>query len=270
MQILKAIIFDVDGTLANTEEIHRQSFNQAFEEFNLSFFWSETDYARLLAISGGRERLYAFFKANRDNFKRDINLRDYARKVHTCKSEIYRQKLVAGHIGLRSGVRRLLSEAKQRDIKLAIATSSSTANVETLLINNLGKNALSDFEAIVTCDVVQDKKPSPAVYQFTLAEMGLEPEHCIAIEDTTNGNRAALAAGLKTVITTHDFTVDNDFEGASLVIDQLGEPDMPYKPAAGQIDNYSYVDVDLLQAIISNAAMNTGESWSEQPVSLAK
>ena len=270
MQTLKAIIFDVDGTLANTEETHRQSFNKAFEEFNLNFNWSESDYAGLLSISGGRERLYCFLKNNRDNIRGDINLRDYTRKMHQRKSEIYREKLVAGHIGLRTGVLRLITEARQRGIKLAIATSSSMVNVETLLKNNLGEDALSDFEVIVTSDVVQDKKPSPAAYQFALAELGLEPEHCIAIEDTTNGNRAALAAGVKTVITTHEFTVDNDFEGASLIVDQLGEPDIPYRAISGQIDNYRYVDVDLLEAILSDAAIKNNEGWSEQGVSMAK
>ncbi|NIN34968.1 MAG: HAD-IA family hydrolase, partial [Gammaproteobacteria bacterium] len=117
-----------------------------------------------------------------------------------------------------------INEAKNKEILLAIATSSSSKNVATLLESNLGKQALSLFETIVTCDIVEDKKPSPAVYQYALAQMGLEAQDCIAIEDTYNGNLSALNTGIKTVITIHDFTVQDDFTGASLVIDNLGEP----------------------------------------------
>ena len=250
MRKLKAIIFDVDGTLAATEETHRQAFNEAFREFDIPFQWSVSEYIDLLNISGGKERIYQFLKSQTFDIPGKENLRDYTRKVHQRKSEIYREKLIAGHIGLRNGVERLIKEARQKGIIMAIATCTSTENVEVLLKNALGGTALSYFDTLVSCDLVADKKPSPAVYQYALANLGLKPENCVVIEDTSNGNLAALAAGMKSVITTHPLTVDEDFTGASLVIDQLGEPDEHLTVFSGNALGASYVDIDLLEKII--------------------
>lgn len=263
MQALKAIIFDVDGTLANTEETHRQSFNTAFEEFDLDYHWSVEDYTGLLSISGGRERILSFLKSRDYAIRSDLSLRNFARRLHKRKSEIYREKLVAGHIGLRSGVRRLINEARMNNIKVGIATATSHANVETLLRYNMGDDALSQFDAVVTSDLVKDKKPSPVVYQFAIAELGLTPEHCIAIEDTMNGNRSALAASLKTLITTHSFTRNNDFTGASLVVDQLGEPELPFQLIEGNPSKHTYVNLHLLDGLLGGGQEDNNEAWSE-------
>ncbi len=270
MQSLKAIIFDVDGTLANTEETHRQSFNSAFDEFGLGYHWSEQEYADLLSISGGRERITAYLKAQDFKVKGDFNLREFALRLHQRKSEIYRENLIAGQVGLRNGVLRLITEAKQKGVKLGIATATSRSNVETLLRHNLGKDAMTQFDAVVTCDIVKDKKPSPAVYQFAIAELGLTPETCIAIEDTTNGNKAACVSGLKTVITTHAFTMDNDFTGASLIINQLGELDKPFNVISGKSYGASYVDVGLLKCILNEEEYVTAEVWPDNVVVVAK
>jgi HAD superfamily hydrolase (TIGR01509 family) len=249
MAQLKAIIFDVDGTLANTEEIHRQAFNAAFTEFGLEYSWSEQEYTQLLSISGGKERIYAFLKEKNTTPNNEHSLREYSLVIHKRKSEIYREKLIAGHIGLRNGVERLLNEAASVGVRLAIATCTSISNVETLLKNALGPDALLRFDAIVTSDIVIDKKPSPVVYQFALAELGLRPSDCIAIEDTHNGNLAALETGLKTVITTHPLTLDNNFTGASLILDQLGEPNNPFTVSAGNAYGATCVDIRLLEKI---------------------
>lgn len=247
MPSLKAIIFDVDGTLANTEETHRQAFNTAFREFDLPYHWSKAEYTKLLSVSGGRERIYKFLQKNGYDYKNDLeHLHNFSLAIHQRKSMIYRQKLESGHIPLRSGVKRLLDEAEDKKIKLAIATSTSLSNVETLLALNLGKDALQRFDAIVTSDIVVDKKPSPAVYQFALAEIGMDAENCIAIEDTINGNFAAQSAGLKTVITTHAYTVDSEFNGACLVVNNLGEPDAPFDVTSGDNFGSNYVDIELL------------------------
>lgn len=271
MQQLKAIIFDVDGTLANTEETHRQAFNAAFDEFKLDFCWSEQEYAKLLSISGGRERILAFLKSRAFDPRGDISLREISRRIHVRKSQIYRDKLLRGHVGLRTGVRRLLNEARERNIRLGIATATSTANVETLLLAELGRSALSRFEVVVTSDIVADKKPSPIVYQFAMAELGLTPGECIAIEDTSNGNRSAIAAGLKTVITTHAFTTDNDFNGASLVLNQLGEPDDPFTIGSGIAGDSTFVDIALLEKLINQGkAGEDADAWEELPAIVAK
>jgi len=252
MRKLKAIIFDLDGTLAATEETHRQAFNTAFTEFNIPFQWSVSEYIELLNISGGKERILKFLQSKEFEAPGNEYLREYTLKVHQRKSEIYREKLIAGHIGLRNGVDRLIKEAKQKGISMAIATCTSTANIEVVLRSALGEDALSNFETLVSCDLVVDKKPAPAVYQYALASLGLKPENCIVVEDTSNGNRAALSAGLKTVITTHPLTVDEDFTGASLVIDQLGEPDKHFTVNSGDSFGAGYVNIDLLMKITSS------------------
>ncbi len=260
MQQLKAIIFDVDGTLANTEETHRQAFNAAFNEFGLAYHWSEQEYAQRLSISGGKERIYAYLNEQDVNPDIDQGIREYYLRIHQRKSEIYREKLVAGHIGLRKGVARLLEEANSKGLKLGIATCTSKSNVETLLKKALGGDVMSRFDAVATSDIVTDKKPSPVVYQFVLAQLGLSPDVCIAIEDTYNGNCAALAAGLQTVIITHAFTINDDFEGAQLILDNLGEPDQPFSVIAGNADGAHYVDIALLEKISStNASIDNWE-----------
>jgi len=264
MRKLKAIIFDVDGTLAATEETHRQAFNAAFTEFNIPFQWSVSEYIELLNISGGKERILKFLQSKEFEAPGNENLREYTLKVHQRKSEIYREKLIAGHIGLRNGVDRLIKEAKQKGISMAIATCTSKANVEVVLENALGENALSYFITLVSCDLVTDKKPSPAVFQYALANLGLKPENCVVLEDTSNGNRAALAAGIKTVITTHPLTVDEDFTGASLVIDQLGEPEENFTVSSGDAFGANYVDMDLLEKIISADCSTHEASYPEQ------
>ena len=265
MRKLKAIIFDVDGTLAATEETHRQAFNAAFKEFNIPFQWSVFEYIELLDISGGKERILKFLQSKEYIAPENGNLRNHTLKVHQRKSEIYREKLIAGHIGLRNGVERLIKEAKDKGISMAIATSTSTANVETVLKSALGEDALSYFETLVSCDLVADKKPSPAVYQYALANLGLKPENCVVIEDTSNGNRSALAAGIQTVISTHPLTADEDFTGASLVIDQLGEPENNFAVSSGNSFGAGYVDVDLLEKIISADCSTHEVSDLEQP-----
>jgi len=266
MRKLKAIIFDLDGTLAATEETHRQAFNAAFTEFNIPFQWSVSEYIELLDISGGKERILQFLQSKEFAAPENKSLRDYTLKIHKRKSEIYREKLIAGHIGLRDGVERLLKEAKAKGISMAIATSTSTANVETVLKSALGEDALSYFETLVSCDLVADKKPSPVVYQYALANLGLKPENCVVLEDTCNGNRAALTAGIKTVITTHPLTVDEDFGGASLVVDQLGEPGKNFAVSSGDSFGAGYVDVDLLEKIISADCSAHDISNLEQPM----
>src|SRR3989304_8076792 len=125
---LKAIIFDVDGTLANTEEIPRRSFNEAFMEFGLNHVWSVPEYTNLLAISGGKERITAFLKSRDFSFSSDIDVRELALRIHQRKSEIYREHLHHGRISPRPGVVRLINEAREHGIRLGIATSTSLSN----------------------------------------------------------------------------------------------------------------------------------------------
>ena len=270
---LQAIVFDMDGTLADTEEIHRQAFNRAFAEFGFEWQWSPEEYHDLLSISGGRERIRQYLVTKRERQRSTAALRQLALTVHKRKSQVYRELLSAGHVVLRPGVKRLLQEARAQSIRLAIATSSSRRNVETLLTTTLGAESAGLFRAFATCDVVEDQKPSPAIYQYALAELGIEPEHAVAIEDTRNGNLAARTAGLKTIITTHRYTRDNDFRGAALVLDQLGEPDQQFLVLTGEAHGATFVNLDLLRRILAGdeyPAPMTGNTWQPCPVMAAK
>lgn len=261
---LQGIIFDVDGTLADTEEFHRQAFNEAFDEFDLGWHWSREEYTDLLAISGGRERIRAYGESHLQPRLKPAALRELALDVHTRKSTIYRDKLCNGHIGLRPGVLRLLENARLGGVHCAIATSTSSFNVDTLMHHALDRPVGDYFEAIVTSDIVVDKKPSPAVYQFAMAELGLAPDECVAIEDTASGNRAARSAGLKTVITTHQFTRHHDFTGASLVLDELGTPQHPFTVHEGNAYGARYVDIALLDALLTGTyEPQTQQDWQQ-------
>jgi HAD superfamily hydrolase (TIGR01509 family) len=249
---LKGIIFDVDGTIADTEEIHRQAFNQTFNEFNINWHWSEDDYRKILFISGGKERFKKFLHEDETLKSKIENPERFILELHKQKSEYYRSILESGDIQLRPGIVRLINEARDKKIQLGIATSSSIANLTALFNKTLNIEPNELFNSIVASDTVQDKKPSPAVYQCVLAGLGLSAESCIAIEDTQNGNLSALAADLKTVITTHAYTIDNDFTGAAIVINHLGEPDNAFTVSHGTACGKSYVDIELLNNIISS------------------
>jgi len=248
---LKGIIFDVDGTLADTEEYHRQAFNKAFTEFDLEWHWSKQDYHDLLSISGGKERFKICLNQDPDLKARIDNVPEFISDLHQCKSHHYRSMLASGHIRLRPGIERLINEAVSEGIMLGVATSSSEANFLTLIQQTLNVEPRKLFSAVVTSDLVTDKKPSPVVYQCALAEMGLTAEHCIAIEDTSNGNKAARFAGLKVIITTHAYTTDNDFSGASLVVNHLGDSNNPNTVSQGDAMGKQLVDVELLQQIVT-------------------
>lgn len=247
---LKGIIFDVDGTIADTEDIHRQAFNQTFKEFALNWHWSVSDYHQLLSISGGQERFKKCLNGDLALKKTIFDPGLFIQKLHQRKSENYRSLLINGDIPLRTGIARLLYEAQEQKILLGIATSSSTANLRALLNNTLDIEPEDLFDAIVSSDIVSDKKPAPVVYQCALARLGLNADCCVAIEDTSNGNLAALNAMLKTIITTHQYTAKSDFTGASIVTDSLGEPDQPLTIQAGYDCRQSYIDTAVLDDIV--------------------
>ena len=134
---LEGIIFDVDGTIADTEDIHRQAFNKAFSEYNLNWHWSREKYHELLFISGGKERIRKCL--TEDN---TINVdNSFIKELHKCKSEYYRSMLISADIKLRPGIKRLITEAKNLNIKLGIATNSSSANLTTLIKKKFGHSA---------------------------------------------------------------------------------------------------------------------------------
>ncbi|MCP5145771.1 MAG: HAD-IA family hydrolase [Gammaproteobacteria bacterium] len=251
MKVLQGIVFDVDGTLADTEETHRQAFNRTFAEFGLDWDWTPRLYADLLKISGGFERMRFFGADLRQRFNDEAAFLRELREIHRVKTAIYAQMLLQGEVALRPGVRRLIDEARANGIRMAIATSTARSNVVTLLNANLPADWPRWFDSIVTADEVSEKKPSPAVYQAALVAAGLDPAKCVALEDTPNGLRAAHGAGLLTVVTTHYFTRNEHFPHAGLVVDGLGEPDRHFKVREGDDFDEGYVSLKLLDELLA-------------------
>lgn len=253
MAKLKALIFDVDGTLAETErDGHRPAFNQAFADNGLDWEWSVEHYGELLEISGGKERIRAFVQQSQPNFVLPDgygDLGEFIKQLHATKTRYYEQYAAAGKIPLRPGVARLLKEAREKGIRLAIATTTTPENVQFLLKNTLGADSLGWFDTIAAGDIVPQKKPAPDIFEYALAQLQLPPDNCLAFEDTNNGLLSATQSGLKTVITVNDYTRDQDFSNATLVISDFGEPHAPFRVIAGQANGARYFDVPLAQAL---------------------
>ncbi|HYR05565.1 MAG TPA: HAD-IA family hydrolase [Gallionella sp.] len=220
---IQAIIFDVDGTLADTEDGHRKSFNRAFAENDLDWNWDVVLYDKLLKVTGGKERIKYFVESFLTGFTKPEDFEEFVKHLHKVKTTHYNTMLREGHIPLRPGIRQLLADAYNGGIRLAIATTTSPENVATLLEVGLGKEWEKYFTAIGCGDIVPHKKPAPDIYFWVLEKLRLTAADCIAVEDSDNGLRSSLAAGIKTFITTNHYTRNHNFEGASAVFDDLGD-----------------------------------------------
>ena len=218
-----AIIFDVDGTLSETEETHRRAFNRAFAAAGLSWQWDSTLYDKLLAVTGGKERIRYYIESFGGQGAPTEGLDAYIRELHAHKTEAYTRMVSSGEVELRPGIRALIEDAKIRGFRLAIATTTTPANVDALLDVTLGGSG--DFEVICAGDSVANKKPAPDVYDLALEQLALPARQCVAIEDSRNGLLSAVAAGIPTVITPGIYTTRHDFTEASLVIGDLADCD---------------------------------------------
>jgi HAD superfamily hydrolase (TIGR01509 family) len=243
---MQALIFDVDGTLADTErDGHRIAFNRAFRDFGLNWYWDVPNYGSLLKVAGGKERICHYVR----NFLPDGGPPDIdriARDLHAAKTKHYCALVEGGRIRLRPGVSRLLREARAAGVRLAIATTTTSANVSSLLRSTLGVEAADWFECIAAGDIVTRKKPSPDIYLHVLERLGLGPEACIAFEDSGNGLSASRAAGIATVVTPTIYTATDDFAGALCVLSDLGEYYWRSRVLAGAALDGNCVDLQQL------------------------
>lgn len=229
--MIKALIFDVDGTLADTEEAHRAAFNAAFREHGFDWYWTKRLYAKLLTVSGGKERLENFIRTLTVSTAEKARLFELIPALHANKTRLYTEFVAAGRVPLRPGVERLMREAQAAGIRLAIASTTTAANVEALIGATLGGPARTWFAVIAAGDEVARKKPAPDIYELALSRLHLAARDCVAFEDSSNGTRAAAAAGLFTVVTPTFWTSGQAFGAAALQVEHLGDTANPLAAA---------------------------------------
>ena len=213
--MLKAVIFDVDGTLAETEEVHREAFNTVFERVGLGWYWSPEEYCELLKVFGGKERIRHFVETESIDGISDEDILE----LHRLKTSLYAE-LLPLTAKLRPGVERLIQECLSRSVRLAIATTTTESNVVALDRAVGGSLRLDAFDVVVGGNKPQ-KKPDPMVYQTTLQKLGLEPAEAIAIEDASAGVEAARGAGLRCLATPSYYTTAHDLSHATAVVEDL-------------------------------------------------
>ena len=228
---IKAIIFDVDGTLADTEDGHRLSFNKAFAENGLDWQWDVALYDKLLKVTGGKERIKYFVESFLTGFNKPQDFDEFVKHLHKVKTAHYTSMLREGHIPLRPGIKKLIEETHAAGITLAIATTTTPENVSALLEVGLGKDWEKYFSANGCGDIVPDKKHAPDIKFWVMEKLRLTAEHCIQLEDSYNGLRASLAANIKTYVTVNPYTAKQDFTGAAAVFDDLSDLDRFYRVA---------------------------------------
>lgn len=221
--MLHALILDVDGTLADTEMAHLSAFNHAFAQVDLDWHWDVPLYTKLLEVSGGKERIRAYWESRGDLPKGIYGgaVEQTIGRIHDIKTAAYEQAVQDGLVQLRPGVLNLIHAAAQDSLALAIATTTSPVNIASLLQRTIGPDWRMRFAVIEDASTAPRKKPDPMVYRQTLARLGLPASACLVLEDSANGLKAARKAGLPTVITVNPFTAHHDFSGALRVLPNL-------------------------------------------------
>jgi HAD superfamily hydrolase (TIGR01509 family) len=220
-----AIIFDVDGTLAETEELHRRSFNKAFAEMEVDrmwpdvhsgWRWSKEVYGRLLKTTGGKERISAYL---RDELSLDpADLQPTVAEIHAAKTRWFARLLANGDMAPRAGVERIIAMARSTGVGLAIATTTSRPNVDALCRALFGQAPEDIFQVVSTGEDVSCKKPAPDVYLLTLARLNMPAEACVALEDSRNGMIAATTARLRCVVSPSLYMRDENFDGSDALV----------------------------------------------------
>jgi beta-phosphoglucomutase-like phosphatase (HAD superfamily) len=249
---LRALIFDVDGTIADTEEIRRNAFNQAFKEHQLDWTWNKSLYSRLLKVAGCKERLKAYINSLSIAPAERSALTERVQSIYDTETANFTRAVLAGQVPLRDGVLRLMEEARRAHVRLAIASASAHRNIDAVLRSNLGPAAVVRFSVIGAGNEVARKKPAPDIYNWVLRELDESPSACVAIEDSENGVRAAKAAALFTVATPSDWTCDEDFSAADLVLPSLGSESKPLSQRFAAIVGNTVLGIEDIERHLSS------------------
>lgn len=226
---MKALIFDCDGVLADTERYgHLPAFNQTFKELGVPLRWSEEEYGRKLQIAGGKERMASeltteFVQAHGLPADRDVQVALVA-TWHERKTRVYTDMVASGKLPARPGVARIFGAAQDAGWKLAVASTSAEASVRAILEHAVGRERATGVDAVLAGDCVAHKKPAPDIYLLAVEKLAVDPGEVLVIEDSRNGLEAAHAAGLCCVVTVNGYTERDDFSEAALVVSSLGDP----------------------------------------------
>ena len=218
-RIIKACIFDVDGTIAETEGIHLQAFNEAFKEFKIAWNWSKPTYKALLEIAGSENRIRYFNSKTKSNFSNDL-----IRELVKQKTKIYQEKLLSKSFYVRPGVLELVDALKKSKIKIGVATSTSMDNAMKLFSLIWGNEAQNLFSVISTPKLNVNNKPAPDLYNITLQDLKVRRENVVAIEDSKIGLKSAKAASISTILAPSEFTRGDNFSDADLIVENLLDP----------------------------------------------
>lgn len=250
-----ALLFDVDGTLADTEpDGHLPAYNRAFHDTGLDWEWSRAVYRELLMISGGRERIDHYLETYSPTLGRHAervrhDRRAWIDELHQSKSRHFESLLENGQVRLRAGVSRLIREAGEAGVRIAIVTNATRATLEPFIEHVLGDPLSSLVELSVCGDEIDHKKPAPDAYVQACRRMHCAPSDCVAIEDSNAGATAARDAGIPVLVTVNDDTRDQCFDAASAVVASLGEPDCPAQVMVSPGFEFDYVDLEVVRRI---------------------
>lgn len=223
--MLRALIWDVDGTVAETErDGHRVAFNQAFEEMGLAWQWDVPTYGSLLRVAGGLERLIYDMEGRRTAPASASEHESRARAVHERKNQLYTAMVASGKLSARPGVRRVMDACADAGVALAVATTTGRRNVDALFASLFGPRWCERFGAVVCAEDAANKKPDPLVYRLALERLGIGPEDALAIEDSPNGLASAAAVGIGALITRSQYFAADVFPGCAGICDDLDSP----------------------------------------------
>lgn len=218
---IKALIFDVDGTLAETEEAHREAFNDTFKVNGVDWHWDVPTYKELLKTTGGKERMLEYQRTYRPD---DVQLKfGKIAKLHMQKTKLYGDLIAKGAVKLRAGVFDLINDARANGIRLAVATTTNRPNVDCLSLACFGRPAADVFEVIAAGDEVQNKKPAPDVFNLAVERLRLKPSECVGLEDSKNGLLSCIGAGIPCVVSPGVYTLGSDFSEARAIINCFSE-----------------------------------------------
>lgn len=256
---LRALLLDVDGTIADTERYgHRPAYNRAFRKLGLSFRWGPRLYRKLLEQPGGKERILHYIVHYKPELAGDhaarfaVDPQGWVGEVHQLKSHYFKRYLRKGQVPLRPGVARLIREADAAGLRVALVSNASRASLQPVLRYGLGEELADRIDLIVSGEDVKRKKPAPDTYLLALSKLGLVPNECVALEDSAVGLRAAVAAGVPTIVTVNANTEGEDFSAAVMVLDGCGEPDAPVRALKGACED-RYLTLAQLQGFADTA-----------------